>query len=151
MLSAETGLVQHDLDRIIKTAPRRYKVFEIPKRNGGMREIAQPARELKLLQRVLVEKLLAQLPIHDAARAYRVGMSIRDNAAPHCGGGPILKMDFRDFFPSIRSTDWEAYCAEHNLLTPEDRKIASAIFFRRRKGERVLRLSIGAPSSPSLS
>ena len=50
MLSAETGLFEGDLLKIIRTAPRRYKTFLIPKRSGGMREIAQPAREVKLLQ-----------------------------------------------------------------------------------------------------
>lgn len=151
LLSAETGLSNSDLIRIIRTAPRRYKVFYIPKRTGGMREIAQPARELKVLQRVLVGRLLGALPVHDAARAYRTGMSIRDNAAPHAGSGPILKMDFRDFFPSIRSTDWQRYCRDHDILSEEDREITSLIFFRRNKGEKIFRLSIGAPSSPVLS
>lgn len=149
-LAAHSGLVDADLNRIIRTAPRRYKVFEIAKRSGGTREIAQPARELKLLQRILMEQILADLPIHEAARAYRKGFSIRDNAAPHAGAGPILKMDFQDFFPSIRSSDWEDYCQINNLLNSIDRQISSQILFRRAKGERILKLSIGAPSSPML-
>lgn len=150
LLSSETGLAEGDLARVIRTAPRRYKVFHIPKRTGGTREIAQPARELKMLQRILVERVLANLPVHDTARAYRKGLSIRDNAAPHAGGGPILKMDFQDFFPSIRSEDWEAYCNQNNVLNAEDRSISSLILFRRNKGEKILKLSIGAPSSPAL-
>jgi RNA-directed DNA polymerase len=150
LLISQSGLVQSDLEQLIKTAPRRYKVFEIPKRSGGMREIAQPAREVKMLQRIVVEHILTKLPVHEAARAYRKGISIRENASAHAGCGPILKMDFSDFFPSIRSTDWQLYCNQNNILDPIDRSISSQILFRRLKGERLLKLSIGAPSSPML-
>lgn len=151
MLSDETGLSLSDLAAIIRTAPRRYKVYEIPKRSGGVREIAQPARELKLVQRVLISKLLADLPVHPAAKAYRSGMSILDNAAIHAGNTPILKMDFVDFFPSIRGQDWATYCDRVNLLDDADKEISTRLFFRRAKDERLLKLSIGAPSSPALS
>ena len=151
MLSAETGLFEGDLLKIIRRAPRRYKTFLIPKRSGGMREIAQPAREVKLLQRAIVRRVLANLPIHDAAKAYRQGLSIRDNAKPHSGNSPILKMDFKDFFPSIRSADWEQYCTRNAVLMGEDIPYTSQILFRRVTGEHLLKLSIGAPSSPSLS
>ena len=151
LLSEETGLSSLDLLTIIRTAPGRYKVYTIPKRNGGDREIAQPAREVKILQRVLLLRLLADLPVHEAAIAYRLGRSIRDNADPHKGKGPILKMDFADFFPSIRSEDWERYCERSGILDKSDIDLSSLIFFRRAKGERLLKLSIGAPSSPALS
>lgn len=151
VLSDETGLSNVDLLTIIRTAPRRYKVYEIPKRSGGMREIAQPSRELKMLQRVLIAKYLVDLPVHSAAMAYRPSISIYDNAAAHAGSTPILKMDFKDFFPSIRSRDWESYCLKHGLLADGDREISSKLFFRRAKDERVQKLSIGAPSSPALS
>ena len=137
--------------KIIRTAPSRYKTFQIPKRSGGMREIAQPAREVKLLQRALAGRILANLPIHSAAKAYRQGLSIRDNAKPHSGDSPILKMDFKEFFPSIRSADWEHYCVRNALLKQEDISYTSQILFRRVTGEHLLKLSIGAPSSPSLS
>lgn len=149
-LLTETGISENDLVRILHTAPRRYKVYKIPKRSGGEREIAQPAREVKLLQRILVEKIIKFLPVHDAAKAYRNGVSIKDNAALHAGSGPILKMDFRDFFPSIKSTDWEKYCEYNNVLDVSDRTISSQILFQKRKGESTLRLSIGSPSSPIL-
>lgn len=151
-LGHDVGLSRDDLMRIILTAPRRYKVFQIPKRTGGVREIAQPSRELKVLQRVLIHQLLTGLPVHSAAKAYRSGLSIRNNAEPHVGNGPILKMDFENFFPSIRSEDWEAYCDRNGLLMDDhDRRLSSLILFRRAKGEGLLKLSIGAPSSPALS
>jgi hypothetical protein len=150
-LSRQTGLPIFDLQRIIYTAPRRYKVFEIPKKNGGMREIAQPARELKVVQRAFVDMFLKDLPVHQAAMAYRPGLSIGDNARTHAGHGPILKLDFKNFFPSIRSEDWERYVRTVGILAAGDVRLSALLLFRQYPDQRVLRLSIGAPSSPIVS
>ena len=148
----ETGLDSVSIQRIIATAPERYKVYSIPKRGGGRRIIAQPARELKVLQRAIVRLYLLDRPVHPAAMAYVPGRSIRMNAATHAENGPILKLDLRNFFPSIRSTDWLSYCADHDLFADTDERRASArILFRRERGAHVHRLSIGAPSSPLVS
>lgn len=149
-LQAGTGLTDADLFKIIQTAPRRYKVYEIPKRTGGMREIAQPSQEVKFLQRLLVDGFLKDLPVHECARAYRTGLSIKDNAQPHAGHTPILKMDFENFFPSIRAQDWISYCLRNKIFSRSDATLSSYIFFKKKKSERALRLSIGAPSSPIL-
>lgn len=144
----DTSLVE----RIMRTAPIRYKTYRIPKRTKGLREISQPAVEVKALQRGLIEILLRNLPMHEAATAYRVGMSIKENASRHAGDGPILKMDFKDFFPSIKPHDWAAYCNQTGTLTDTvDIRLTSLLLFQRPKGSSVLRLAIGAPSSPFVS
>jgi len=151
-LVAGTGLTERDIRKIISNAPRRYKEYTIPKRTEGVRWIAQPARELKALQRVLEREYLSRLPVHNAAMAYRSGRSIRDNALAHVENGPILKMDFKDFFPSIRVADWESYCHDRGLFPDRlERHQASQILFHKSKGTGHLRLAIGAPSSPHLS
>ncbi len=151
-LSVYTGLMEYTVRDIISTAPERYKEYRIPKKNGGSRKIAQPAKELKAIQRAFVEIVLKELPIHSAAMAYREGLSIRDNAVLHSGNGPILKMDFKDFFPSITERDWVAYCEKTGCLRePGDIKMTSLLLFHRPTGGRLLRLAIGAPSSPILS
>lgn len=151
-LSFETGMREHELQRIMYTAPNRYKVYLIPKRSGGTRVIAQPAREVKFLQRALSKILLESLPTHDAATAYKPGTSILLNAQAHAESGPILKLDFKDFFPSVRDRDWISYCRRTGCLsTEEDIFLTSRLLFHRRKGEGYLRLAIGAPTSPILS
>lgn len=150
-MSIYTGLSPSDVLQIVKTAPRRYKTYFIKKKSGGLREIAQPARELKALQYVLMETFLSQLPVHAAAAAYRPGKSIADNAREHSGSTPILKMDFREFFPSIHSVDWKRYCVKNSILDDEDILLSSNILFRKAKREKTLKLSIGAPSSPMVS
>lgn len=146
-----TGFTHSHLWSIIYSAPERYKVFTIAKRTGGRREIAQPSTELKIVQRAFVDLILKELPIHHSAKAYRGGMSIRDNAIVHAGTNPILKMDFKNFFPSIIEDDWRKYCFENPILSDADFEISKKILFRRPKFGRKLRLSIGAPSSPILS
>jgi len=152
LLSEHTGLHESIVRKIIATAPVRYKSYRIPKRSGGYREIAQPAREVKLLQRAFIETTLRNLPVHDAATAYRENTSILENAKRHAGDGPILKMDFSDFFPSITKNDWIKYCQHNRCITEdEDLELTSLLLFRKAKGTNILRLAIGAPSSPMLS
>lgn len=154
-LSKLTGLSPRDVRTISMRAPRMYKTFEVFKADGvHTREISQPAREVKLLQRAFNDLVLSTLPVHPCATAYRAkpGLSLRDNVTPHAENGPILKMDFKAFFPSIRSQDWAAYCQESGvLLSEEDVHLSEQLLFRRVKRGRPLVLAIGAPSSPMLS
>jgi RNA-directed DNA polymerase len=151
LLTAGTGLSESDVIRIAMNAPRRYKTYEISKRNGGTRLISQPARELKALQRVLTSEFLCKLPVHESAMAYREGISIRHNALAHAKNGPIFKFDFEEFFPSIKASDWAVYCEQENLLRQHrDMWLSTNILFYHRSGRR-LSLAIGAPSSPCLS
>lgn len=150
-LSVQSGLSPSDVRLILRTAPRRYKVYSIPKKSGGERIIAQPAREVKLLQRALMSTLLENLPVHENAKAYKMGTSLLDNAQPHSGQSPILKIDFADFFPSIHGIDWLRYCVQSAILDREDSVLSANLLFRLAKHERTLKLSIGAPSSPLIS
>lgn len=151
-LVVETGIRPADIRRIMYTAPVKYKTYQIQKRSGKLRTISQPTPDVKIVQRALARVFLDQLPIHSAATAYRSGISLRENVIPHLEAGPILKMDLRDFFPSIRSQDWVSYCNETGCLTdPEDILLTSHLLFQRPKGSRVMRLAIGAPSSPVVS
>jgi RNA-directed DNA polymerase len=152
MLIEATGLNEHDLRAIIRNAPIRYKRYTIKKRNGGDRTISQPASEVKALQRALLAGVLNNLQVHRCATAYRPGISILNNALPHARSGVIMKFDFKNFFPSIRARDWEKYCENVGLFEdPEDIQLSTKILFHQMKKSVVLRLAIGAPSSPHLS
>ena len=143
---------QTSVRRIMVTAPHRYKSYYIAKRNGSLRRISQPAREVKALQRAFVDLVLAYLPIHASATAYRIGQSIRGNAAAHCKSGPILKMDFENFFPSIKKSDWTQYCGKTGCLKEQsDIELSGSLLFQYQPERASQRLAIGAPSSPILS
>lgn len=146
-------LGRHEVERLIRTAPSRYKVHEIEKRNGrGKRTIAQPTAEIKLLQKYLLDRYVAKLPVSEAAKAYRSGHGIVDHASPHAKNQYLLKLDFKDFFPSIQAVDFVKHLKKYSVdLSPEDAKVLSRVFFWRPRGQQNLLLSIGAPSSPAIS
>ena len=147
-----SGLSALDIRRIVLSGPRRYKTYPILKRSGGKRIIAQPARELKDLQYFLMNVLLSKLPLHQAATAYHKGASIRINAERHVNSYAILKMDFRDFFGSIRPKDFDALCVDNTIsLSKDDQLFSHNVLFWQERGSPELKLSIGAPSSPILS
>lgn len=142
-----------DIASYINRAPHRYKVYKIPKRNGsGSRVIAQPAKELKVLQKAALNMPLLDLPIHKSAFAYMDGIGIKQNAQKHSKNQYLLKMDFSDFFPSITSNDLVCHVEKHKEKLEEKEKVAlKKLFFWCVKGSTEHRLSIGAPSSPFLS
>ncbi|SOB94429.1 retron St85 family RNA-directed DNA polymerase [Thalassospira xiamenensis] len=140
-----------ELYHYANTCPHRYKTYSIDKRSGGKRKISQPSRDLKAVQRfVLSEYLEKRLVIHSSAKAYRVGVSIVDNAKEHVAQKYLLKMDFSNFFPSILSSDFMKLLRRDKIVDSEEEvKLLSKIFFMNDSGS--LRLSIGSPGSPSIS
>lgn len=137
-----------DLAILIFTAPKRYKEHHIKKRTGGLRLIAQPTKELKFLQRLLVKHELSRLRISTAATAYVKGGSIKDHAERHAKNRYLLKLDFKDFFPSITQTAINTLLMQQTEFTEDERFIVTQLLLRAPKKETILRLSIGAPSSP---
>ena len=145
---------KYDLFKFIKTSPHRYKIYSIPKKNNkGVRWIAQPSKNLKYLQRTVLDKFLSDLPVHEVAVAYVKGIGIKENAKRHCKNQYMLKMDFKDFFPSIKPKVLIRHVeAKKNItLNDEDKFILKSIFFLSRTRYKHYELSIGAPSSPFIS
>ncbi|MGU5617682.1 retron St85 family RNA-directed DNA polymerase [Aeromonas caviae] len=133
-------------------APKKYKVYTIPKRTVGHRVIAQPSQELKVYQKKYIE--LNPFRTHEAAMAYRKGLGIKNNAQKHQGNCYLLKMDLEDFFNSITTTIfWKEWCAFYPQPGEADKIILERLLFwaPNKKIDGKLILSIGAPSSPSLS
>lgn len=152
-LSKDLGLAPRDLLLIAKTAHYRYKEFRIPKKKpGSFRHIAQPAREVKILQRWAIENVIKLLPIHDKATAYVEGRNIKFNANCHSNNPFLLKMDFKDFFPSIIPQDFKKHINQYlpDRYDGDDLELLTRIlFWKNNQGN--MQLSIGGPSSPSVS
>lgn len=78
-----------------------YHVFTIPKRDGSSRTITAPLPELKAAQRWLLRNVVEKLPVHGAAHGFLTGRSIATNAVVHAGADVIVKVDVKDFFPTV--------------------------------------------------
>ena len=149
-LKLQSGMNATQLARLASTATARYKVYYIPKRDGGQRKIEHPSRELKALQRWLNAFLLQALPLHPNATAYSKGASVKLNAARHLDTKFTVRLDFKEFFPSFKETGIRQFLrqASANLdlhLDEKDIKFSSKIFCRNGA------LTIGAPTSPTLT
>ncbi|WP_413742921.1 retron St85 family RNA-directed DNA polymerase [Sodalis sp. RH15] len=148
------SLNRRQIDRFLFNAPNRYKVYSIPKRNGGERIIAHPSRALKAFQYHLIHILESHFRVHSSAVAYKKGSGIKQNAILHADNPYILKMDFSNFFNSITPELLFMACAwnEFELSCAEERLLTKALFWNKAKNQSGrLSLSVGAPSSPLVS
>jgi len=104
-LAALIGIKYHELNKMIQNQEAFYREFEMPKRTGGVRVISAPYPSLLLCQDWIYEHILKPAKLHYCAHAYMPKKSIVTNATPHLNTNALLKMDFKDFFPSL-SINW---------------------------------------------
>jgi len=78
-----------------------YSHFTIAKRNGTARQIWSPIPRLKFVQRWVLHNILNNLTTHGAAHGFVRGKSIVTNAAVHSNSELLIKLDVKDFFPSV--------------------------------------------------
>lgn len=154
-LANHLGKSESEVMCFLSDAPKKYKVYKIPKRKHGYRIIAQPSKELKNYQRAFLQRY--KFPVHQSAMAYRQGRSIKDNAVAHVNSKYLLKIDLENFFNSITpSVFWDslAHCrANTPEFSNQDKVWVEKLLFwcpsKTRDGKLVL--SVGAPSSPLVS
>jgi len=148
-MAAELGLPVHFILSLARTASHEYKAYQIPKRTGGFRLIHHPSKRLKALQRWLLSNVIEGLLLHPAAMAYRRNVSIFDNAKMHASSRYLLRMDLKNFFPSITQSDIVNYVlgrrSQFAGWSPSDIVAFSGLVCRKSV------LTIGAPTSPALS
>ena len=87
---------------------RHYHYRTLSKRFGQVRLIEAPKLRLKEIQRQILREILDAIPAHNAAHGFCAGRSIKTFAAGHVATSVVLRMDLRDFFPSISRAQVEA-------------------------------------------
>lgn len=80
---------------------RRFKTFEISKKNGGKRTIHAPKADLKVVLKCLNLIIHSLYEPHNAAYGFVRGKSVVDNAKLHSNSLYVFNIDLKDFFPSI--------------------------------------------------
>jgi len=81
-----------------------YKVYDVPKKSGKKRRIAQPNRELKAVQAWILRNILDKLSSSVHCKGFENGTSILDNAIPHVNSNYVLTVDLEDFFQSVKAS-----------------------------------------------
>jgi RNA-directed DNA polymerase len=151
-ISEVLAISESDIERMISESPTSYKKYSIPKKNGGSRKIFQPSKATKSLQYVIINLFLKSLKVHDSAKAYKKGFQspLKTNAFLHKDFNYSVRVDFQDYFPSIKFVDLNYFLKKYNLnFTKKELGYINKIFFPEdyiSKG-----LPIGAPGSPIIS
>lgn len=132
------------------SASNRYKVYTIPKKNGKERIINHPSKKLKQYQRFLVKHIFSKFPIHNSVYSYKENTSIEKLASLHKNSKYLLRIDFKDFFPSLKGEYIRTFIDANTdkldiKLSSNDITLINLIVCKYNK------LTIGAPSSPIIS
>jgi RNA-directed DNA polymerase len=78
-----------------------YQFWTIAKRDGSRRLITAPKYALKRVQHWLLRNVVEKLPVHGAAHGFLRARSIATNAQVHAGSDVVVKVDVKDFFPTV--------------------------------------------------
>lgn len=146
------GVGRQLLYRLLFDTPKNelYYSFSIPKKNGDPRSIDAPCDDLKLVQRLLLQKIATQYYDECNAgisHAFVFGRNICSNAKWHKNKRIVVSFDIENFFPSINFGRVLGYfeknqyfAVKHNVAV----HIANLVTFERK-------LPQGAPTSPIIS
>ncbi|GEL89008.1 reverse transcriptase domain-containing protein [Pediococcus parvulus] len=82
---------------------KKYKSFQVKKKNGEIRILEAPIVGLLLIQKKLAYTLGLIYTPSPSAMGFVKGRGIRKNAQVHVNSREVLNLDVENFFPSIRS------------------------------------------------
>jgi RNA-directed DNA polymerase len=153
----------------VQSPLQHYHYRWLPKRSGGLRLIEIPKERLRRIQRKILREILDRLPPHPAAHGFRRRRSCVTHAAPHAGKYVVIRMDLKDFFPSIQVSRIHALFEKLDYAptvagmlarvcvnrAPQgifrDRQAGASIPWIERQALKTPHLPQGAPSSPALA
>lgn len=123
----------------------RYRVYRIPKARGGFREIMEPDADLKSRQRAILRWLMARrIRPSKHAHGFVRRRSTATNASCHVGKKTVVRIDIKDFFPTISERQVAFALSTEGVSRDDARRIAWMCTV---DGQ----LPQGAPTSPFLS
>lgn len=145
-LASFLGFAPQHIFYLVENPGRFYVRIQIPKNSnpGNFRDIDIPNSELKGVQRAIHKKVLSGLPVSPSVHSYVNGKSILTAAQDFCPGRAVLKLDIKDFFPSI------SFKRVFGLFRSLGFNESSAYIFSKLT-TLDNRLAQGAPTSPVLS
>lgn len=104
-LEGFSKLLGSDRDKLLKLiypkAGSNYTNFHIKKKNGTLRPIRAPHKELRDLQRLFATYLQSVHSPKSSAHGFLPNRSIKSNAAPHTNKNYVFNIDLKDFFETI--------------------------------------------------
>jgi RNA-directed DNA polymerase len=122
-----------------------YRTFYIPKRSGGVRRIDAPLPAMYLAQKFILDRIVKNLNYcRESSTAYSLNCSIKEHVKKHINQEYLLKIDLKNFFPSIGFDRVYKLLVEIGYKTEVSSLLANLLTLHGA-------LPQGAPSSPLLS
>jgi RNA-directed DNA polymerase len=142
------GIEWSELKKIIEEKPSYYHSWiQKTKRPDGSikhREIDATKRRLRYLQLQINERILAKIPLSDAAHGGIKGRDCVTNAKRHLGKKYHWQTDLRDFYPSVTLEMVEKYFIRQGFSRVVSGIIAELVTYKNR-------LPQGAPTSTTIA
>lgn len=88
---------------------RHYHYRILQKPAGGLRLIEAPKEHLKQIQRAVLRSILEKIPVHPAVHGFVPSRNVVSFAAPHVGKDSVIRVDLKNFFPSVRAARIQAF------------------------------------------
>lgn len=85
-----------------------YNYRVLTKAGGSVRLIEAPKARLKVMQRKILKQILESIPAHPAVHGFVKGRSIKTFAEFHAGKHLVLRMDLKNFFPTLSRAQIQA-------------------------------------------
>jgi hypothetical protein len=151
------GVGADDLDALMRPGTGKgsgYVEFEIAKAKGGSRRIAAPRAKLRAVQRAILDNILALVPMHDSCHGFVKGRSTVTNAKPHQGAAIVVKLDLKDFFPTVHYRRVRGLFKNLGYNDQVAGLLAGLTTYRPKIGDTVVWPGVlpqGAPTSPALA
>lgn len=144
-LSWMLGIRRAFLEDLASNAVRHYHPFRLERTGRKPRWIDHPDRPLRGAQRKIYTNLLRAINLPEYLHGGVKGRSPLTNARFHLGKRLVLRIDLKDFFPSV--TDRQVYFIWRDLLrcSPQVASLLTALTTYHRH------LPQGAPTSSSLA
>jgi RNA-directed DNA polymerase len=132
-----------------------YVSFTIKKRSGADRSICAPRAQLRAVQRTILSQLLDKIQVHECCHGFVRGRSIVSNAQRHLQAKLLLKIDLKDFFPTIHYRRIVGMFRYYGYNYEVSATLAGLVTFRDKleSGESLWPgvLPQGAPTSPAIA
>lgn len=133
-------------------APKRFHVFHIRKKSGGIREIKAPCRQLDVILSCVNILLKTIYEPSDVAMGFTSGRSVLKNAQIHVGHNYVFNIDLKDFFPSIpQARIWKRLQLEPFNFSQEVAGILAGLCCSYDVNAKANVLPQGSPASPLLT
>jgi hypothetical protein len=143
-LSRRLGESVGRMSFLSNTIDDQYSSFNLGRKGGGARPIDVPKPALMRVQKRIHERLLSPIAYPLWVQGSTVGRSPHTNASEHLHQTVVVRIDVREFFPSVNSR-W-VYSVWSTLhYTPDAARLLTRLTTC--KG----RLPQGAPTSPALA